>query len=152
MVSCFMCTRLTFEPEVTCHQWNPKGLIEMKFATKISGIKCGKYFELANIFPEFKVDNSSSPCATHICQWTEWQLIQAMACRLFGAKPLPEPVLAYCQLESWEQISVKFESEYYYFHSRICILNCHLLKWRPFCPRGGCVKWWTCGLAPNGAR
>ena len=30
-----------------------------------------------------------------------------MDCRLLGAKPLPEPVLAYCQLDSWEQISVK---------------------------------------------
>ena len=29
-----------------------------------------------------------------------------MACRLFGAKPLPEPMLAYCQLDSWEQISM----------------------------------------------
>ena len=28
-----------------------------------------------------------------------------MACRLFGAKPLPEPMLAYCWLDSWEQIS-----------------------------------------------
>ena len=37
-----------------------------------------------------------------------------MACRLFGAKPLPEPVLAYCQLDSCEQISVKFESESYH--------------------------------------
>ena len=24
-----------------------------------------------------------------------------MACRLFGAKPLPETMLAYCQLDSW---------------------------------------------------
>ena len=29
-----------------------------------------------------------------------------MACRLFGAEPLPEPMLAYCQLDSWEQIPV----------------------------------------------
>ena len=27
---------------------------------------------------------------------------------LFGAKPLPEPVLAYYQLDSWKQISVEF--------------------------------------------
>ena len=32
-----------------------------------------------------------------------------MACRQFGAKPLPEPVLVYSWLNSWEQISVKFE-------------------------------------------
>ena len=34
-----------------------------------------------------------------------------MACRLYGAKPLPEPVLIYCQLNSFEHISVKFESD-----------------------------------------
>ena len=56
-----------------------------------------------------------------------------MACRLFGSKPLLEPMLAYCKLDSWEQISVKIESEFYYFHSRKCIWKCLLPKWRPFC-------------------
>ena len=32
-----------------------------------------------------------------------------MACRLFGAKQLPEPMLAYCPLNPWKHISVKFE-------------------------------------------
>ena len=59
-----------------------------------------------------------------------------MACRLFGAKPLPEPMLAYCQLDPWEQVSVKFESEFHNFHSRKCIWKCRLPKWRPFCPGG----------------
>ena len=35
--------------------------------------------------------------------------------RLVGAKPLPEPVLVHCQLDSPEQVSVKFESEFYHF-------------------------------------
>ena len=34
-----------------------------------------------------------------------------MACRLFGAKALPEPLLPHCQLDFWEQISVTFESD-----------------------------------------
>ena len=59
-----------------------------------------------------------------------------MACHLFGAKPLHEPMLAYCQLNSWEHTSVKFESEFYHFHSRQCNWKCHLPKWWPFCPRG----------------
>ena len=63
------------------------------------------------------------------------ELIQVMACRLFGAKPVPEPMLAYCQLDSREQISVKFEVEFYHFYSRKCISNCHMPKWRSFCPR-----------------
>ena len=45
-------------------------------------------------------------------QWTGPALVQIMACRLFGAKPLPEIMLVYCQLHSWKQISVKFESEF----------------------------------------
>ena len=46
--------------------------------------------------------------------------LQIMACRLFGAKPLPEPMLAYFQFDYWKHISVKFESEFY---------NCHSRKW-----------------------
>ena len=69
-------------------------------------------------------------------QWTGSALVQVMSCHLFGAKPLPEPMLTYCQLDSWEQISVKFESEFHHFHSRKCIWNCRLPKWQPFCSRG----------------
>ena len=47
--------------------------------------------------------NSSPPSAAYTCmrQWTGTILVQVMACRLCGAKPLPEPKLAYCQLDSW---------------------------------------------------
>ena len=41
-------------------------------------------------------------------------------------KPLSEPMLGFCQLNPWEQISVKIESEVYHFHSRKCIWNCRL--------------------------
>ena len=58
-----------------------------------------------------------------------------MACCLLAAKSLPEPMLAYCLLDSWEQISVKFESELHHFHWRRCIWKCCLPEWRPFCPR-----------------
>ena len=54
------------------------------------------------------VVNSSPPSAAYMRQWTGPSLVQVMACRLFGAKPLPEPMLAYCQLDSKEQTSVKF--------------------------------------------
>ena len=33
-----------------------------------------------------------------------------MASRMFSTKPLSEPVLAYCELDPCEDISVKFES------------------------------------------
>ena len=41
-------------------------------------------------------------------QWIGSALVQIMACRLFGAKPLSKPVLGYCQLNPQEQILVKF--------------------------------------------
>ena len=44
--------------------------------------------------------NSSHPRAVYIRQWTGSALVQAMACRLFGAKPLPKPMLAYRQMNS----------------------------------------------------
>ena len=42
--------------------------------------------------------NSSPPSATYMHQWTGTSLIPIMACHLFGAKPLPEPILTYCQM------------------------------------------------------
>ena len=38
-----------------------------------------------------------------------------MACHLFGTKPLPEPMLTNCQLQSQEQTAVKFKSKYKVF-------------------------------------
>ena len=49
-----------------------------------------------------------------------------MTCRLFGAKPLPEPMLVNCPLDPWEQTSVKFESKYKTFHSRKYIWKCRV--------------------------
>ena len=64
------------------------------------------------------------PSAAYMRQWTGSSLIQVMACRLFARKPLPEPMLIYCQLVSWEQVSMKFESKFYHFHSRKYIWKC----------------------------
>ena len=41
-----------------------------------------------------------------------------MACSLLGAKPLPERMQIYCQLDPLEQISVIFELEYNKFSFR----------------------------------
>ena len=60
--------------------------------------------------------NSSPPTAAYMHQGTGPALAQVMACHLFSTKPLPELMLTYCQLDSWEQISVKFESEFYHYH------------------------------------
>ena len=38
--------------------------------------------------------NSSPSSAAYMCQWSGPALVQAMACNLFGTKPLLEPMLA----------------------------------------------------------
>ena len=65
--------------------------------------------------------NSSPPNAAYGHQWIGSALVQIMACRLLGAKPLSQPMLGYCQLDPYEQIAMKFQSKYKTFHSRKCI-------------------------------
>ena len=72
------------------------------------------------------------PNAAYMRQWTGSALAEVMACRLVGTKSLPKPMLAYCQLDSWEQHSEKFERELYHFYSSKCPWECRLLKWRQF--------------------
>ena len=91
--------------------------------------------------PNVGINNSSTPSAAYMRQWSRSTLVQVMACRLFGAKPLPEPMLVHCQLDSWEQLLVKIESEFYNLHSTKCIWKCRLLKWWPFCPGGDGFSW-----------
>ena len=79
---------------------------------------------------------SSPRSAAYMCQWIWSTLVQVMACRLFGAKPLSEPMLAYCQLDIWEQISLKSSLKFIYFHSRKCDSKCCLPNWQLFCPGG----------------
>ena len=43
----------------------------------------------------------------------------------FGAKPLPQPMLIYCQSNPYEQTLVRFESKYNNFHSRKWIWKYH---------------------------
>ena len=60
--------------------------------------------------------NTSSPGAAYMHQWIRLALAKIMACCLFSIKPLSEPMLGYCQLDTEEQTS-----KYKTFHSRKCI-------------------------------
>ena len=53
--------------------------------------------------------NWSHPSAENMRQWTGSELVQEMACRPFGATPLPLPMLSYYKLDPQEQISKKFK-------------------------------------------
>ena len=53
------------------------------------------------------VFKSLRPSNAYMRHWTESSLAQVMSDSLFGPKPLPEPIQAYCQLDPWEQNFVK---------------------------------------------
>ena len=44
--------------------------------------------------------NSSPYSAAYMRRWTGSPLVQVMACRLLGAKPLPEPMNTYFRLDA----------------------------------------------------
>ena len=44
----------------------------------------------------------------------------------FPAKPLLEPMLTYCPLDSYQSISMEFESIYNNFQTNACISECRL--------------------------
>ena len=55
--------------------------------------------------------NSLTPRDAYMRHQSKPSLFQIMACCLFGAMPLYEPKLDYCQLGPWEHISMKYESK-----------------------------------------
>ena len=76
--------------------------------------------------------NSSPPGAAYIRWWIRSALVQIMACRLFGAKPLSEPMLGYCQLDPkvFSEILIKIQN----FSFTKMHLKMLSAKWRPCCP------------------
>ena len=69
---------------------------------------------------------------TYMQPYMQPSLVQIMACCLFGTKPLSEPMLAFCELDPWEQTSVKFSMKFKNFHSRKTFLKMLSTKWQPF--------------------
>ena len=54
-------------------------------------------------------------------QNTKPALVQIMALRLFGAKPLSETIQAYCCMDHWDHISIKFKSSKMSFSRPRCV-------------------------------
>ena len=74
--------------------------------------------------------------ATHMRQWIGSALVQIMACCLFVAKPLSEPMLDYCQLETWEQNCGEILITIQNFPFTKMLLKIPSAKWWLFCPVG----------------
>ena len=82
--------------------------------------------------------NSSPLSATYMRQWTGSARVHVMVCHLFRTKPLPEPILIYCQGDPWKQTSGEIWIKIL-FHSRKCIWTC-CLRNGGCCPGGDELK------------
>ena len=60
--------------------------------------------------------NPSPPSAAYMRQGIGSTLFQVIACHLFSTSPIPESMLTNCELDPWEQTSMKFDSKYKRFH------------------------------------
>ena len=63
-----------------------------------TGLQADKARIICVVWPVL-LSNASLAGVPHMRQWTGSALVQIMACRLFGAEPLPEPRLTYCKLD-----------------------------------------------------
>ena len=59
--------------------------------------------------------------AAYMRQWFGSALVEIMACRLFGAKPLSIPMIKYCQLDTEEQTSMKFKTQTLFIHENASV-------------------------------
>ena len=75
------------------------------------------------------------PSAAYMHQWIGLALVQIMACHLFGGKPLSEPMLGYCQLDTYDlgtnssEILIKIQN-FSFKKMHLAILSA---KWSQFC-------------------
>ena len=92
-------------------------------------------YKMTTVLSKPQYVNLSPPSAAYVRQWTGSALVQVMIYRLFDAKPLPEPILSYCQLSSYEQIECyKTFHSWKSMHLKMCSakLVAILSKWDVF--------------------
>ena len=96
-----MCIGVYSENALCDILWDLAGQFEKCFTSqrRFENIECKRNLVCDLHFTYFGL-NSSPPSATYIMhQWTGSALVQEMACRHLGAKPLPEPMQIYCQMD-----------------------------------------------------
>ena len=94
---------------------------------------------MSTILPRLHCVNSLRPSNAYMRQYNIPTLVQIMACRLFGTKPLSEPKLPYCprNIFQWNFIQnpkVSFEEIH---------LNRSSAKWRPLCLGLNVLRSWV---------
>ena len=81
--------------------------------------------------------NPHSPSTAYMCQWIRSALVQIMACRLFGAKPLSKPMLFIVNWTLRNKIGWNFNKNTKRFiHENASETITLSVKWWLFCPEG----------------
>ena len=126
-------TRTELVWEILFHIWNTMH----NYSLKVKPWNKLKTIPMSNIiiitsqmtFKRNNSFNSSTPSAAYMRQWIVSALVQIIACRLFGATPLSEPILGYDQLDSnSSEILVKTRT----FSYKKIRLKMYV-EWHPFC-------------------
>ena len=86
--------------------------------------------------------NSLRLSDAYMHQYNIQTLVQIMACRLFGAKPLSEPMLPYCQLDAKEHTSVTFYLRFNIFIEGNALENV-VCKMATILSQPQCFKIWS---------
>ena len=73
-------------------KWDGVCLSKSTWLTECSALFCYYCYHYSSLWPSDAI----------WCQWCQSALVQVMAWCLFGTKPLPEPMMTYCQLEPRE--------------------------------------------------
>ena len=106
-------TKLLPEPMLSLHQLGSVACI-WGYYHKIwtyQSVKQNHISEITSRSPREKWVDSSLLSAAYMRQWTRSSLVQVMACRLLGAKPLPKPMLTYCHLwTNFNEIRIKIQN------------------------------------------
>ena len=90
---------------ISYHQGNYNVPIFIIFSSRsIVGCKC---IHRNAYHDQHKPFNLSPPSAACVRQWIGSALVQTMACRRLGDKPLSIPMLGYCQLGNFSEILIK---------------------------------------------
>ena len=93
------------------------------------------FWSKRNQFDTYTIKLHLPKCHICVCHWTLSLLVQIMACRLFGAKPLLEPMLTYCQfIPSGRPFSERINIQNFPFIKMHWKMSS--AKWQIFCPRG----------------
>ena len=83
------------------------------------------------------------PSAAYMRPWIGLAMVEIMACRLFGTKPLSNPMLDYCQLDKLQWILIKIQK----FSFTKLHLKISSMKWRPCCPGADELSMWDRKIA-----